>query len=68
MADLDAQAPDWDKKREKIIDVLQSDTQRFQQYEKNGNRLKMWSLVTPDKVSSFFLKIFLFWKFYKKIN
>jgi len=47
---LDDEAPDWDRKREKIIDVLQSNKSRFQQYEKNGNFLKLWGLFDPDTV------------------
>ena len=48
---LDQEAPDWDRKREKIVDVLQSDRSRFQQYEKNGQFLKLWGLFDPDSVS-----------------
>ena len=50
-ADLESEAPDWDSKREKIIEVLQSDKKRFHQFEKNGQRLKLWGLIDPDSVS-----------------
>lgn len=48
---LNHEAPDWDKRREKIIDVLQSNKSRFQQYEKNGNFLKLWGLFDADTVN-----------------
>ena len=53
MSDLESEAPDWDAKREKIIDVLQSDKRRFHQFEKNGQRLKLWGLIEPEQVLDF---------------
>lgn len=49
VSDLESEAPDWDAKREKIIDVLQSDKRRFHQFEKNGQRLKLWGLIEPEQ-------------------
>ena len=53
VSDLESEAPDWDTKREKIIDVLQSDKRRFHQFEKNGQRLKLWGLIEPEQVLDF---------------
>lgn len=50
VGELESEAPNWDQKRLKIIDVLQSNKKRFQQYEKNGMALKLWGLVDPEQV------------------
>ena len=54
VGELESEAPNWDQKRLKIIDVLQSNKKRFQQYEKNGMALKLWGLVDPDQVRHHF--------------
>ena len=54
VANLEHEAPDWDAKREKIVDVLQSDKKRFHQFEKNGQRLKLWGLIDPEQVFTLF--------------
>ena len=47
---LESEAPNWDEKRKKMIQVLQSDKKRFQQFEQNGTKLNLWSLIDREQV------------------
>jgi len=49
---LESEAPNWDEKRKKMIEVLQSNKKRFQQFEQNGTKLNLWSLIDREQVNT----------------
>ncbi|CBY10409.1 unnamed protein product [Oikopleura dioica] len=52
---LSREAPDWDKRKEKIVEAMTSSTEIFRQYKHaNGQLMKLWKLLdetTPPKPS-----------------
>ncbi|CAG5085905.1 Oidioi.mRNA.OKI2018_I69.PAR.g11044.t1.cds [Oikopleura dioica] len=65
---LSKEAPDWERRKEKIVEAMTSSTEIFRQYKHaNGQLMKLWKLLdesTPPKPSKktrrLALEIFLF--------
>jgi len=49
---LSREAPDWDKRKEKIVEAMTSSTEIFRQYKHaNGQLMKLWKLLDETTVT-----------------
>ena len=50
---LSKEAPDWERRKEKIVEAMTSSTEIFRQYKHaNGQLMKLWKLLDESTVIS----------------